>query len=303
MGVPPLFDPAREQQFNLLYFKRCPGLPLYPYHEICPWQKYNPYIRTGYRAYYTTKMTLKSLVGWHNETLNVWTHFSGFFFFLAFSIVVFATLLTKTITSSHFSHVRFMYFLFCGGSVLCMLNSAIYHLFTGHCRHRLVVAMGRLDFLGITALIVASFLPPLYTIFSCLQTARNVYIALILILGFAGLVGPWTAIFHEHTLLRTGIYVGMVACGTAPSVHFMLFFPHTKYSAQMAYGVILMIILYGVGVVFYISGFPESRYPGHFDYLLSSHQLWHYFVLMAALVHYFNCLGMYQAWLLSDGAC
>jgi len=39
---------------------------------------------------------------------------------------------------------------------------------------------------------------------------------------------------------------------------------------------------YAIGVVFYMSRFPERFFPGIFDYFGSSHQIWHCFVIMGA---------------------
>jgi len=38
----------------------------------------NPYITTGYRiGYKKFKLALKTMFMWHNETVNVWSHFLG----------------------------------------------------------------------------------------------------------------------------------------------------------------------------------------------------------------------------------
>ena len=43
------------------------------------YHRYNPHIKGGYRIhYYSWKATLWSLFQCHNETINVWTHFAGF---------------------------------------------------------------------------------------------------------------------------------------------------------------------------------------------------------------------------------
>jgi adiponectin receptor len=59
-------------------------------------------------------------------------------------------------------------------------------------------------------------------------------------------------------------------------------------------GVALMFLLYGAGLLFYLLRIPERWYPGHFDYWLNSHQIWHMFVLGAAVCHFFACVAMYQ---------
>lgn len=303
VAVAPPYDPAREQQWNLLDGGRTSDLPLYQFEEIPVWQKYNPYIRAGYRAYYDTRMSLRSLLGWHNETLNVWSHLTGFFIFVVLTVLLYSTYLSGGVVMPNMSMVKWAYGFLCAGSMLCMLTSSVYHLFTGHCSLRAMTAWGRADFIGITILIVASLVAPVYTTFHCFPVARKVYITIMACLGLAGIVGPWTKLFYDNLLIRTFIYVGMAVVGMVPTIHAFILLPLNETRIDSAVGFCLMLLLYGVGVIFYVTQFPESSFPGHFDRFLCSHQLWHFFVLMAALVHYFNCVSMYQLWLISDGVC
>lgn len=299
----PAFDAAREQQRNLITMGPDESLPLYKFEEIPPWQRYNPYIRSRYRAFYTVEMCFKSLLGWHNETINVCSHLLTFVVFLVLTALLYTTVLSKAVTAPSLSASKLIYGIFCFGSLICMLNSAIYHLFNSHCSCRVMTAMGRLDFIGITALIVSSFLPPLYVMFHCHPVARTVYITAILLLSTAGVIGPWTDLFHKNVRVRLSVFLGLGFSGLAPALHSLAILPMNAASVSTLLGICLMVVLYCSGVAFYVTQFPESRYPGHFDCWLSSHQLWHFFVSMAALVHYCNCVSMYQMWQVSDGMC
>ena len=44
---------------------------------------------------------------------------------------------------------------------------------------------------------------------------------------------------------------------------------------------LLMGLLYGIGVSFFITRFPECVWPGKFDLLFHSHQIFHIFVVAA----------------------
>ena len=55
------------------------------------YHRYNEFIKHGYRInYYTWRSTLWSLFQCHNETINVWTHFSGFLVSLLALIIMIA---------------------------------------------------------------------------------------------------------------------------------------------------------------------------------------------------------------------
>lgn len=49
----------------------------------------NQYVLSGYRFYRNTKDCLKSMFKLHNETMNIWSHLLGFFFFSYLSVSVF----------------------------------------------------------------------------------------------------------------------------------------------------------------------------------------------------------------------
>jgi adiponectin receptor len=49
----------------------------------------NQYVLSGYRFYRNSKDCLRSLFSLHNETMNIWSHLLGFFFFLYLSVNVF----------------------------------------------------------------------------------------------------------------------------------------------------------------------------------------------------------------------
>ena len=51
---------------------------------------------------------------------------------------------------------------------------------------------------------------------------------------------------------------------------------------------------YIVGVFIYISRVPERFYPGKFDFIGHSHNIWHLFVLAAAFFHYVGSLEVYH---------
>jgi adiponectin receptor len=52
---------------------------------------------------------------------------------------------------------------------------------------------------------------------------------------------------------------------------------------------------YGIGFLFFVTRFPERLFPGTFDYIGTSHQIWHVFVWIAGFAW---CEGMreYLRW-------
>ena len=65
------------------------------------------------------------------------------------------------------------------------------------------------------------------------------------------------------------------------------------FSTSMVYFA-LMGGSYIVGVLIYVSRIPERFRPGKFDLLGNSHNIWHLFVVAAALWHYLGSIDAYH---------
>jgi len=66
---------------------------------------------------------------------------------------------------------------------------------------------------------------------------------------------------------------------------------------MFAYGTLFCALSglgYILGVIVYVSRIPERLYPGKFDIWGHSHQIWHFFVLSAAILHYVSSLINYH---------
>jgi adiponectin receptor len=53
-----------------------------------------------------------------------------------------------------------------------------------------------------------------------------------------------------------------------------------------------MLLQYVLGAVVYCTRFPESLFPGKFDYIGHSHQLWHLLVVSATMTLYKAITGL-----------
>jgi adiponectin receptor len=83
--------------------------------------------------------------------------------------------------------------------------------------------------------------------------------------------------------------------GIIPAVHASWsYWELAQFFLKPTYFVMGMGAFYIIGVMIYIARFPEKYYPGKFDLMGSSHNIWHFFVLAAAISHYFGSLGFYH---------
>lgn len=291
----------------LVPYNKNSDLPLYTVDQVPQHLSDNPYILTGYRVGYSTLMCVRSMLSLHNETLNIWTHFVGFWAFLVavvcfFGFVLFPRLNQQSreinahinTTAGSNGLTLFIFGAFSFGCLICLLCSAAFHTFLPH-RNTTVYAWAHaLDYFGITFLVVGSFLPMCYVCFACEPFWQWTYLIMICFFGIIGLLGPFFRhwVQKEYAKPKILFYVCMVGSGLFPITHLYALFPGNVVSRFLE-GLMMMMVLYAVGLLVYVFQIPELFFPGKFDLFLSSHQIWHMFVLAAAFVHFFNSASMY----------
>ncbi|XP_057508549.1 heptahelical transmembrane protein 1 [Actinidia eriantha] len=295
------------------------------FEELPAYMKDNEYILKYYRANWPLKQAFFSLFRWHNETLNVWTHLIGFALFLGLTVANlmhvpqvadFFGMLTRPVPTSaeaNFSHnskdfypmgstklinlkqstppemaaTRWPFFVFLGGSMFCLLSSTTCHLFACH-SHHLNLQLLRMDYVGITVMIITSFFPPIYYIFQCEPLFQILYLSGITVMGVSVIFTLLTPIFSSGKFrsFRALLFVAMGLFGLVPAVHaLVLNWNDPKRNVTLGYES-AMAVFYLTGTMFYVSRIPEKWRPGWFDLAGQSHQIFHVFVILGALAHY-----------------
>ena len=92
--------------------------------------------------------------------------------------------------------------------------------------------------------------------------------------------------------MRAGVFVSLGLSGVIPMLHTII-----KNGAEISFGkgqihwLILMALIYIFGATFYATRFPECKWPGRFDLVFQSHQIFHVMVVIAALGRFYFCVG------------
>ncbi|KAI3446706.1 hypothetical protein Pfo_003371 [Paulownia fortunei] len=259
---------------------------LVKYEELPEYLKDNEFITDYYRCEWPLKNVFLSVFSLHNETLNIWTHLVGFMIFLGLTVMSLTEKMTlENVVANLFgSLMALVYFL--GGAMGCLIFSTISHLFACHSR-RFYYFFWRLDYVGISLMIVCSFFAPIYYTFSDQPYWRFLYLSSITLVGILVVITLLAPALSggRFRSFRATLFLCMGFSGVIPATHaVILHWAHPQIRGSLGYE-IAMGLLYGAGAVFYVTRIPERWKPGAFDIVGHSHQIFHIFVVAAALAH------------------
>lgn len=181
---------------------------------------------------------------------------------------------------------RWPWFVFLSGAMGCLVCSSLSHLLACHSK-RFNIFFWRLDYAGISLMIVCSFFAPIYYVFYCNPFPRFFYISSITVVGVIAIITLLAPALSSarYRPFRATLFLIMGLLGIIPATHVVVIHwgnPQIIISLCLE---LLMAILYGLGVGFYVTRVPERWKPGAFDIAGHSHQIFHVFVVLAALAH------------------
>ncbi|CAL4921322.1 unnamed protein product [Urochloa decumbens] len=191
---------------------------------------------------------------------------------------------------------RWPFYAYLCGAMFCLLMSSGCHLLACHSEHASYVLL-RLDYAGITGLIVTSFYPLVYYTFLCDPFSQSLYLGFITASGAAAVAVSLLPVFERPELrwARAGLFACMGMSGLVPIVHKLLVFGDRPEALLTTAYEMAMGACYLAGVVVYATRVPERWMPGRFDLVGHSHQLFHTLVVAGAYAHYLAGL-VYLGW-------
>jgi len=247
----------------------------------------NQHIIHGYRVNFSKMQCIKSVFSFSNETINIWSHLFGVLWFISSLIDINTKILPALRLSSGSDH--FVMTVFCVCLLLCFLFSASYHTFSCHSQFYNDLWY-KLDLLGISVGVWGCYMAGLYYGFYCDRFWTGFYMSVLGMVLALNLIcqvlGRRINAFADVS--PVSIYIGIVIFGFLPKFHW-IYVNGGFGSSIVQYFMPRVMGLYtiaGVAVVFYLVKFPERWFPGRFDYLGSSHQIWHFLILIALITHY-----------------
>lgn len=145
--------------------------------DLPAWRRDNHFIRSGYRATRTSYAhSLRSLFYLHNESVNIWSHLAPAILSVLGALYLYWVVRPRYESAGEADVVVFGCFL--TGAVVCLGMSATYHAVVDHSED--VAKWGnKLDYTGIVALIVGSFVPALYYGLYCQPKLMTMYLVMV----------------------------------------------------------------------------------------------------------------------------
>ncbi|KAJ6231859.1 adiponectin receptor protein [Anaeramoeba flamelloides] len=255
------------------------------YAQLPDWLKFNEFINGGYRLHFTIKDTLSSIFEIHNETINIWTHLLATMVFVYCIYYVFTVDYLRR--ASNVAKLNIVLYLL--GGIVCFSSSTLFHTFEQHSK-RFAALFLKIDLTGITLMIIGSTLPFIYF---CLIVSPKVYysyLAMDLLLGGFFIFSVWGnfKFINKMIGIRAVLFVILAMFCTVPVLRAYRL-PTSIFSSYSLFRLSLMYGSYGIGLIFYLTKFPENLFRNkQIEKFGNSHQLWHFWIIIAAVVHFYS---------------
>eukprot|EP01114_Cavostelium_apophysatum_P005967 TRINITY_DN17154_c0_g1_i1.p1 TRINITY_DN17154_c0_g1~~TRINITY_DN17154_c0_g1_i1.p1 ORF type:complete len:304 (-),score=22.24 TRINITY_DN17154_c0_g1_i1:342-1253(-) len=241
------------------------------------------HIQNGYRkSSFSISSSAKSIWQLHNQTLDIWSHLIGFLVYVGISVDYFL----HHSDGKVFSTDSLMFLLYVGGILACFLGSTAFHVFNNHSPrlHDFLLCVDQSAIVlvfGTTSLFLSYYGFYRFPQYQALSFARTCLLCSIL---FAVIFTPKLRRFRILALLLMFLSEGITVTWMAVVLDYW----------QLCQRFMITYIFYFIGVVFYISKFPEFKFSGRVDLWCKSHTLWHLMIVFGAVNLYPLALEVFE---------
>lgn len=178
----------------------------------------------------------------------------------------------------------------------CLGSSAIFHLFHIH-SHKTCEVLSRLDYGGISVLVMGSSYPLIFYTYSCQQvlTSRVVWLSIITFTSLSTFTVTMMPSMNkpEYRSLRGYMFIILGLSAALPLIFTNFYDPAYIYSGRNWMWALGGAVYIG-GALIYVFRIPERWYPTKFDLAGSSHNIFHVAVVLGCSIHFSESLSMYR---------
>lgn len=260
-------------------------ITLLSYHEAPEYLQFNPYIRSGYRGYLSTKMCFESMFWMTNETINIWSHVFGWMLFLGL------TLYDLCLLNIHASFTdKFIVGLLLACFQICMVMSSLYHIFSCRSEEHFNSFLC-FDLLGIALSMLGIYMTGVYYAYWCHKSWQMFYLVTVCAIFILAMILQIPKL-NVDSNVKLLTFVAWAAYGVVPTFHWTIMMGglENPIVSLLLPRVIMMYCIIGLAFGIYITRVPERFFTGKVDFIGSSHQWWHFFVVLA--LYYWHNTGI-----------
>ncbi|KAL1117708.1 hypothetical protein AAG570_004023 [Ranatra chinensis] len=230
-------------------------------------------------------MCFESMFWMTNETVNIWSHIFGWMLFLGL------TLYDLCLLNIHASFTdKFIVGLLLACFQICMVMSSLYHIFS--CRsEEFFHCFLSFDLLGIALSMLGIYMTGVYYAYWCHKGWQTFYLSTVLAI-FLFAMAMQVPRFKIHANIKLLTFVGWAVYGVVPTFHWTIMMGglENPIVSLLLPRVMMMYVIIGIAFFIYITRVPERFLTGKVDYIGSSHQWWHFFVVLA--LYYWHNTGI-----------
>ncbi|CAG0879679.1 unnamed protein product [Darwinula stevensoni] len=267
----------------------CGSISIIDYKDVPLYLAGNPYITSGYRPKLSPLECIKSMFCWTNESINIWTHVFGVIWLLTVLLMDLSLLRELAPAPSDVIVAVLMMVSF----MMCLALSVVFHVF--NCVSEIVCyTTFKWDVVGVALATFTFYWTGIYLAFICYPFWRYFYwaSAFTVFLVTVGLHHWDDFLTDKYRGWRMFLFVIWAIYGFVPLCHWYFLYGgfENEWVQAIVIRVIILYALVGMGFFFYLSRFPERLKPGWFNYVGSSHQLWHVFGVLS--FYWWHCAGL-----------
>ena len=245
----------------------CCALPTLLVDRDAPKTTRRPGVITGYRGTgWSFKECTLSALQLNNETVNIHSHLLPAIYF-AWQAAVWGYDLYHHRSADPTLPYRCCSLLFLFGGIIVHLNSAVYHCYAAHSEVT-AARLLRYDLAGIGFFILVCMINGVVHAFRCTPAWRAFYLVTQTALGLLTLATPLfprqLPMLQPHSVV-VKLYSAVVCSGLIPAAHWLISVATPTEWTLIFPRVVGFFAWLGVGLGFYLTRFPESRWPGRFD--------------------------------------
>ncbi|TID31312.1 hypothetical protein CANINC_000100 [Pichia inconspicua] len=217
----------------------------------------NKFIVFGYRFAKSHLAALTSMFSWHNESINIWSHFLGASFMIYLGLYHYPNTDIYSIYGPSLQDHSIVY-LYLTSAFICLMCSVIWHSYTNIGFLSVRSKFACFDYTGITILITSSIITTEHIALNDYPKLRISFIAFSVFAGIVGVGMAWHPFFDrpESRILRILFFVSLALLGLVSFLS-SCFVHSVGYSVHIFVPILKSFLCYGLGVVFYGSFFPE----------------------------------------------